>query len=199
MTFQTSAGTRSRRNGQITRSGRLSAIAARSASSSPACWTMTSCPAARSSIQTRWVRPLNAEQSSMIRIGCRSTTVRGEGRVRASMLSTNRCPRGHAVRACSWGPSVLSSTKRSTTAAALPHCGHLVVVTDLSRSIRSGRWSSMFLHRGRERSAACAAAARRARRSGRSSAVGGSSRPVTRRMAVARTGSWAAAACRWGR
>jgi hypothetical protein len=60
------------------------------------------------------------------------------------MLNTNRCPCGHAVRACSWGPSVLSSTKRSTTAAAVPHCGHLVVVTDLSRpmSVRPRPFSS---------------------------------------------------------
>ena len=69
----TSAGTRSRRNGQITRSGAIAVTAARTASSSPACWTMTSCPAARSSIQARWVSPLNAEQSSMIRSGVRAT------------------------------------------------------------------------------------------------------------------------------
>ena len=63
----TSSGTRSRRNGQITTSGWTAATAARSAWSPPATCTVTSCPAACSSVHARWVRPLNAEQSNMIR------------------------------------------------------------------------------------------------------------------------------------
>ncbi len=59
----TSAGTRSRRNGQMIRSGSNSRTAEDMTASSMASSTVTSWPRARSASHARWLRPLNAEQS----------------------------------------------------------------------------------------------------------------------------------------
>ena len=62
----TSSGTRSRRKGQTIRSGSRASTARRTVSSSTACCHATTCPARRSSTHTRWVSPLNEEQSRRI-------------------------------------------------------------------------------------------------------------------------------------
>ncbi len=64
--FHSCCGTRSLRNGQITRSAADASICRQTVASSVNNTTLGSCPDWRRSSQARWVKPLNADDNNMI-------------------------------------------------------------------------------------------------------------------------------------
>ena len=123
--LQTSSGTRSRRNGHRIRSGSTAATAARTVPSSTAVCHETSCPARRSSIHTRWARPLNDEQSRRILTQVSDAGSRGAGRrrpppgARAAHVAV-RAGRRTGPASAGWPPTFEAAAQEIEEAHGVP-------------------------------------------------------------------------------